>query len=541
MKKIFYPILLALAVVLGIEIGVKLDRNNQSKIGFGNDDDGNGPSEKLSTLFDLIDSQYVDTVNTDSLSDVAIENLLTDLDPHSVYLPASELKMANDDLNGSFSGIGVQFSIEHDSIIISNVISGGPCKKKGVRAGDRIVSANGKKLTGKNITNDMVIKTLRGKKGSKVKLGICRSGVKGVLTFDIIRDDISVSSIDASYMIAPKTGYVRVNKFGESTYEEFMSSLNSLKKSGATSYIIDLRDNSGGYLESGIRMINEFLKKGQLIVYTQGRDGRQNSYADGTGTYQNVPLTVLIDEWSASAAEIFAGAMQDNDRAVIIGRRSFGKGLVQQQYQLTDSSAVRLTIARYYTPAGRCIQKPYKNEQTYTDEILRRYESGEMEDPTKYTHNKKEKKFKTKNGRTVYGGGGITPDLFVGIEKMNSYFKQLANESLYDFAFSYTDKNRAKLSSFKTLNELKNYLDGQHLDEQLAVYAFKTKKIRKNPSMMGQNYELIRTRIEACIARNFFGDKGYFDIMNRNDATVKQALKGNNQYLLSGKNLEKKR
>lgn len=529
MKKIIYPILLAACLILGIHIGkqftlLKVRTNIFENELFGKD---NAAGNKLSTLIDLISCQYVDTLNVDSIAELAIQPILSELDPHSVYLSGLEKQLAADDLNGSFSGIGVQFSIEEDTVMISNVISGGPCDKKGVRAGDRIVKVDGEDFTGKDINNDTVVKKLRGKKGSNVKLGIKRHGESELISFDIVRDDIKVSSIDLAYMITPTTGFVRVNKFGEKTYSEFKESLDKLRKEGADKYIIDLRDNSGGYLDQAIDMINEFLEKGQLIVYTKGRYGKEQEYANGNGEYKDVELTVLINEMSASASEIFAGAMQDNDRARIIGRRSFGKGLVQQQFPLDASSAVRLTIARYYTPSGRCIQKPYKDEKSYTDEILARYENGEMEDSTKYKHSDDETQYKTKNGRTVYGGGGITPDIFVGIDKkgVNSYYTSLNNRMLYDFCFFYSDNNRTTLQQYKTIDELSNYLDSQDLENKLADYAQTKGNIRKNSHLLTECKSLLHNNLKACIIRNFFGDEGFFIMRNKNDNIVKTALK----------------
>ena len=529
MKKFtfIYPILLAIAAIIGIQIGIHLTNSQRQKLDLINNDTmGISPNDKISTLLDLINTQYVDTVNTDSLTDSAISAMLAELDPHSVYLQASDLQMADDDLEGSFSGVGVQFNIEEDTVVISNVISGGPADKMGIRAGDRIATVDGKNFTGKIITNDYVIKKLRGKKGSKVKLGIRRNGNQNLISFTLTRNDISVSSIDASYMIASGTGYIRVNKFGENTYNEFKQCLDNLRKQGAKKYIIDLRDNGGGYLESAIKMINEFLKKGQLIVYTKGRDGRENSFADGTGSYQKEPLTILINEWSASASEIFAGAMQDNDRATIIGRRSFGKGLVQQQFNLSENSAVRLTVARYYTPSGRCIQKPYKDESKYTDEIMSRYLNGEMDDPTKYHHDKNEKTYKTIKGRTVYGGGGITPDKFIGIKLKgtNSYYQQLYDVALYDFSFFYTDHNRSVLAKIKDRKAMEDYLNSQHIEVLLAQYAQRKNKIRINPYMLAQSKDLIRNKLNACIIRNFFGDNGFFATLNEDDPTVAAAM-----------------
>lgn len=527
MNKILYPLGLAIAVVIGLVLGARV--SNSPRHSATNIYRTGGSSEKLSRLFSCIECRYVDTVNVDSIVEAAIPTILSNLDPHTCYLAKTERQIANDELEGSFSGIGVQFSIEEDTIMISNVISGGPCYKKGVLAGDRIVKVDDKEFTGKTIDNSLVIKTLRGPKGSHVKLGIKRAGKNELLDFDIVRDDISVSSIDIAYMITPEIGFVRVNKFGENTCKEFVTALVDLKQKGAKRFIVDLRENSGGYLDAAVGMINEFLEKDQLIVYTQGREGRFDSKATGKGRFRDMPVTVLINEWSASASEIFAGAIQDNDRGTIIGRRSFGKGLVQQSFRLDDSSEVRLTIARYYTPSGRCIQKPYKNEKDYTDEILKRYNKGEMDDSSKYTHDENEEKYTTLSGRVVYGGGGITPDVFVGVSKkgMNSYYRALNERMIYDFAFFYTDKNRSKLSNFSTQAELVDYLNQQGLERQLAEYAKNKANIKVNPTMLNESKTLINNRLNACIVRNFFGDEGFFSILNEIDPIVKKAVECN--------------
>ena len=533
MKKILYPFGLALAMVVGIAIGHRITQmQNTTRLWGGrNTFSTSAEAGKFGALFNLIHDKYVDPVDVDSIAEAAIPTILENLDPHTVYLSNTDMQIANDDLEGSFSGIGVQFSIEEDTVMISNVISGGPCEKKGVRAGDRIVKVDDNDFTGKSINNNFVVKTLRGKKGSHVKLGIFRKGNKDLIDFDIVRDDISVSSIDISYMIAPEVGFVRVNKFGENTYREFMQSLISLKAKGAKRFIVDLRENPGGYLKAAIDMVNEFLMKDQKIVYTRGRTDkdREDYFANGKGLFQDYPITVLINEWSASASEIFAGAMQDNDRGTVIGRRSFGKGLVQQSYPLDNSSEVRLTIARYYTPSGRCIQKPYKNEKIYTDEIMERYSKGEMEDSSKYKHDDQEEKFTTVGGRVVYGGGGITPDVFVGVNKqgVNSYFRALNDRVLYDFAFFYTDSNREHLLKYKTKEDLIRFLNTQGLEQKLADYAKKKAGIKVNPTMLNESKSLIQNRLNACIVRSFFGDEGFFSVLNEIDPVVKKALSFN--------------
>ena len=521
MKRIIYALLLVLVLMCGIHIGAKY-QEARSAAKYQNlwaESDN-----KVNTLLELVKEIYVDSVSTDSLIEAAIPPMLSKLDPHSVYLNEKDRQSANEDLQGSFSGIGVQFSIENDTIMISNVLSGGPCQKKGILAGDRIVKVDSVDFTGKGITSDKVVSTLRGLKGTKVKLGIKRAGQKDLLEYDIIRDDITVSSIDVSYMIDEATGFVRVNKFGEKTHAEFMNAMAGLKQSGAKRYIIDLRDNGGGYLDQATLMVNEFLQKGDLIVYTEGRIGRDDTYADGNGQFKDAKFVVLINEWSASASEIFSGAMQDNDRAAIVGRRSFGKGLVQQQYDLDAKSSVRLTVARYYTPSGRCIQKPYTN---YSEDISKRYENGEMEDSSKYTHDTTESKYTTKKGRIVYGGGGITPDVFVPIEKegINSYYTALCNKALYDFAFNYADQHRAELTAYGTPEKMADALADSDIEEKLADFAAEKAKIRKNSHMLQQSRQLLKRNINLCLARNIFGDQGYFILRNKTDNMVSAAIK----------------
>lgn len=353
--KIILPLLASLCVITGLFIGRWMYKTPSAFMSSG--------SSPVDEVLNLADHEYTDSVNMDTLSEAAIEAMLSLLDPHSVYIPKKDLQMVNDDMSGSFSGIGVQFNIQRDTVTIISVIHGGPSEKLGILPGDRIISVDGKPFVGKSLSNEMVVSTLRGKKGTKVKIGIRRSSSPKPLLFTIVRGDVPVKTVETFYLAAPRTGYVKVSSFGEQTFSEFQTALAQLKRQEADRFIIDLRGNPGGYLDAVIRMVNEFLEKGDMIVYTEGRSyPRQDSRADGSGSFKGTPIVVLIDEWSASASEIFAGAIQDNDRGLIIGRRSFGKGLVQQQYPLSNGAAVRLTIARYYTPSGRCIQKPYAKE-----------------------------------------------------------------------------------------------------------------------------------------------------------------------------------
>ena len=524
MKKIVIPIVVSLAAVFGFVIGSVLSKNelqHTQKVSNLNVDG------KLDLLLNLIDLQYVDTVNRDELVESAIPKILAELDPHSVYIPAEDLQIVNDDLDKSFSGIGVQFNIKKDTIMIVAVISGGPSERLGILPGDRIVTVDDSLFVGPAITNDKVMKRLRGPKGTKVKVGVKRSSSEELLSFEIVRGDIPLHSIDASYMLQDKVGYVKVSKFGSGTYDEFVEALTNLRIEGAERYIVDLRGNSGGYLDAAILMTNEFLKEGDLIVYTEGKaEKRRDAVADGRGVFAQTPVAVLIDEWSASASEIFAGAIQDNDRGVVVGRRSFGKGLVQQQIPLRDGSAIRLTIARYHTPSGRCIQKPYSDKDEYDMDILNRYLHGEMDDKDSIKALPDSLKFFTTQGRVVYGGGGISPDVFVPRDTigMTSYYTKIYNGGiLYDYTFEYVDKNREKLALYKDFTSLLNYLNTQNLADELVQFA-QGRGIPKNDKMYAESKALMQNRIKAYILRSMLGDEAFYPVFNENDIVIRVAL-----------------
>ena len=473
-NKRFMPFLLAVCLVAGIAVGTFFANH------FGGNKLGiiNTSSNKLSALLHIIDEQYVDTVNISELVEEAMPQILSELDPHSSYIPAKDLEAVTADLKGSFSGIGIQFTIQDDTIHVNNVIQGGPSEKVGLMAGDRIIEIDDSAFVGKIVTNQESMKRLKGPKGSKVRLGIYRPGEKETLHFTVIRGDIPVKSVDAAYMVNDKFGYIKINKFGETTYPELLIALARLNKDNCQGLIIDLRGNTGGYMAAAIQMVNEFLPNNRLIVYTQGRKSpRENYSSNGTGSNQDMPLIVLVDEGSASASEIFAGAIQDNDRGTIIGRRSFGKGLVQQPIEFSDGSAIRLTIARYYTPSGRCIQKPYEKgkEDEYELDLLTRYEHGEFFSADSIKQNEKEI-YHTSIGRPVYGGGGIMPDIFVPQDTagMTSYFRMAANRGLLiRYTFDYTDQNRQKLQEYDTAGKLETYLKKQNLLNKFAAWAEK--------------------------------------------------------------------
>ena len=454
--------------------------------------------------------------------------ILAELDPHSSYIPAKDLEEVNSGLKGHFSGIGVQFTIKDDTIHINSVIQGGPSEKVGLMAGDRIVEVNDSVFVGKIVTNNEAMKRLKGEKGSKVKLGIYRPGEKEILHFTIVRGDIPVKSIDAAYMINDKFGYIKVNKFGETTYPELLFALAKLNQENCKGLIIDLRSNTGGYMAAAIQMVNEFLPGNKLIVYTEGRKSpRENYTSNGTGSSQDMPIVVLMNEGSASASEIFAGAIQDNDRGTIVGRRSFGKGLVQQPIEFSDGSAIRLTIARYHTPSGRCIQKPYEKGKggEYELDILTRYEHGEFFSADSIKQDETEV-FYTSIGRPVYGGGGIMPDIFVPQDTtgMTSYFRMADTRGLIiRYTFDYTDQNRNKLMEYKTPDELVDYLKTQNLLVKFSKWA-ETKGLKKRNNMLITSKKLFELGIYGNIVYNMLGIEDYVKFLNESDKTVIKAL-----------------
>ncbi len=485
-------------------------------------------NNKFGAILNLISAKYVDSISVDNLTEKAIPLVISGLDPHSVYIPASDLQSVNEDLEGSFSGIGVQFNITRDTVTVVSVITGGPSEKVGLMPGDRIVKINDSVFVGKKVTNERVMKKLRGKEGSIVNLGIKRSTSKELLKFKIERGAIPVNSVDVAYRVEANIGYIKISKFGETTYDEFVSALAKLQNLKCTSFIIDLRGNPGGFYNIAVQMVNEFMPEGRLIVYTQGKImPREDAMSDGSGSMQNNQIVVLIDEFSASSSEIFAGAIQDNDRGLVIGRRSYGKGLVQQQYPLADGSALRLTIARYYTPSGRCIQKEYQmgGSEEYEQDIVKRYLHGEFDSQDSVKLNKK-KAFKTITGRKVYAGGGIMPDYFVPRDKtgLNSYYNSLVdNGIIYQFCFEYADRNRAKLSGYKNYKQLVDYLKTQDIVGELTDYA-NEKGVRRRPIYIEMSRNLIDIQAHAFIARNLLGEDAFYPIFLQDDPTLKKAV-----------------
>jgi carboxyl-terminal processing protease len=498
-KSRLVPLLLAVAVILGVLIGTfyasHFSGNRLSIVNTG--------SNKLNYLLQIIDNNYVDTVNANDLIEEAMPVILSELDPHSTYISASEAEETGEELKGSFSGIGVRFTIQNDTVNVMNIIKGGPSEKVGVLAGDRIIAADDSSLVG--MKDHEIMKRLRGPKNSKVKLTVVRHGHKEPIRFIVVRGDVPVESVDSYFMLDKQTGYISIENFGENTYPEMLTALAQLNVQGMKNLVIDLRGNRGGYMQTAILMVNEFLPAGQLVVYTEGRKSPREEYrTDGRGSFQHLPLIVLVDEGSASASEIFAGAIQDNDRGTVIGRRSFGKGLVQQPIEFKDHSVVRLTIARYYTPSGRCIQKPYEkgHGQDYENDLIARYERGEFFSADSIRQDGPE--YKTRLGRTVYGGGGIMPDIFIPEDTTlyTSYFREAVFTGLtIQYAFLFTDEHRDQLNRFRNVKDMVAWLKQQNLLEQFARYGEQHGLKRRN-LMLQRSAPLFERNLIANIVYN---------------------------------------
>ena len=525
-QPIWLPLLLSIAVVIGLFIGKRVSPNQ-----YVADND-----RKINAILTLINQDYVDSTDIKDLIEMSIPEILGNLDPHTSYLSAEELKASADNPNGSISDIGIQVEMINDTVTVVEVIPGGPAAKVGIMPGDRIVSIDNMGATGEKVTKGAITKHLAGQKGSQVKLGIKRHNSNKELTYNVTRGDIPVNTVDASYMLDKNTGYIKINKFGRNTYEEFMTAMKGLESEGAKRFMIDLRGNGGGFMEMAVRMVNEFLPADKLIVYTKGRYKRDDSerWSDGQGSFQDAEVAVLIDEYSASASEIFAGAMQDNDRGLIVGCRSFGKGLVQKQFILPDSSAILLTTARYFTPSGRCIQKDYKRGDgvVYDNELVERYLRGELSNRDSIKIDKSQM-FSTAHGRTVYGGGGIVPDIFVPRDTtgLSAYYFEVENAGLlHQFTFSYCNDNRSTLSQ---MSDYKQFLRMAPADEdlisQFADFAADN-GVPPRWYYINVSRDLILTKLKALIARDIFGSQAYYPILNRNDKTVQQALKAFNKH-----------
>lgn len=524
-NKALYPIAIAVAVGFGIIIGNVLTRGGEINSGSAKVSRGN--FNKLGNVLHIIDQQYVDTVNTDEMVEDLIPEILKELDPHSVYIPAKDLQSVNEELGGSFGGIGIQFNSQEDTVVVIAVISGGPSERVGILAGDRIVMVDDSLIAGVNMKNSGIIGMLRGERGTEVKVGIKRSGIDGLIDFTITRGDIPMYSVDVSYMLNETTGYIKVGKFGRKTYEEFLQGVGLLLQKGSKSLIVDLRGNQGGYLDIVASMVNEFLRKGDLVVYTQGKAYPRSEYrSDGSGSCKDTRIVVLIDEWSASASEIFAGAIQDNDRGVVVGRRSFGKGLVQTQIDLNDGSALRLTISKYYTASGRCIQKSYANgNDDYAYEIWNRFKHGEMENKDSIKLDEM-KTFYTKNGRPVYGGGGIMADVFVARDTvgLSAFFNKVVQKGLiYKYAFRYTDRQREALMRLQTVEDLLAYIDEKEVWSDFMNMVGEN-GITPDKKDVKESKRVILVQILAYIARNVMDNEGYYPVVREIDNTLKRAV-----------------
>ncbi len=519
-KHRFTPLLIAIGTIAGIFIGSFYTKHFSG----GRINIINTGTSKVGYLLQLIDNNYVDTVDMNTLIEDAMPQILKELDPHSGYFGPKEAEESVEDLRGSFSGIGVQFTMEQDTVNVMSVIHGGPSERVGILAGDRIVTADTVSLVG--MDTDSVMKHLKGVKGSKVKLGIKRHGTKDLQYFTVVRGDIPVVSVDAYYMLDEKTGYIRVKNFGEQTYAEMLVALAELNIEGMARLIVDLRGNRGGYMHIAIQMVNEFLPAGKLIVYTEGRKSpREEFRSDGRGSFQRLPIVVLVDEGSASASEIFAGAVQDNDRGTIVGRRTFGKGLVQQPMEFRDGSVVRLTVARYYTPSGRCIQKPYEkgHDEEYENDLIARYERGEFF--SQDSIHQEGEQYQTSIGRIVYGGGGIMPDIFVPEDTtgVTSYYREAVFTGLIrQFAFAYSDENRAKLTSLRTSERMEQFLRKENLLEKFAQFAEK-RHLRRRNLMLQKSRRLFERNIYGTIIYNVGEMKDYLMFISKDDPTVIKA------------------
>ncbi len=524
--QVWVPLLFALVMVLGMFLGFKLRDTLRNKKDFitiiqRNDD--------IQEIIDLVNSKYVDTVNNDKIHEDAIQGILDHLDPHSSYIPASELQAVNEDLEGKFEGVGIEFSIISDTVNVTSVLAGGPSEGVGLLTGDKIVKVNDTIVAGIKITNETIIGKLRGHKGEKVKIGIKRSGKPALVDFVISRDVIPIFSVDASYMIRPEVGYIKVNRFSATTHREFMQSIDKLNENGMKKLVLDLRQNPGGFMDAATKMLDEFIDGNKLLVYTKGRKFPKTEYkCKRPGVFETGEMVVLIDEGSASASEIVAGAIQDWDRGTLIGRRSYGKGLVQEQYDLPDGAALRLTVARYYTPSGRSIQRPYdKGKDEYQDDIYKRYHDGELVNGDSSAIFNDSTKYYTANHRVVYGGGGISPDIFVPLDTARystTLVKFLSEGVLNTFVFQYFASNRAAFEAYKQLDDFqKTYVVQQTLLEGLKQFADKENGKLVFPASASDVKEL-QLRIKSLFARQLFRSTGYYAVVNEADPVIMKAL-----------------
>lgn len=520
---VFLPLFIGLSLAVGFGLGTRLGGGQGSSGLFSLRADR--PSDKLDQVIELLDRQYVDTVEEDKLVDEVLEDMLQKLDPHSYYISAAQLQAAQEPLEGSFMGIGVEFAIQRDTIVVISPVQGGPSEKRGIMAGDRILSANGKPLAGVKITNEEVMKTLRGEKGTEVKMTIKRNGKKP-FDVEVERGEIPINSIAVSLLEPDGTGYIRLSRFARTTHEDFVKAAEDLLKQGMKRLVLDLRGNGGGYLNAAIGICNEMLPAGRTIVYTVGRASpRKDHRSEGGGLLTKLPLVLMIDEGSASASEIVAGAIQDNDRGTIVGRRSFGKGLVQEHIELNDHSAVRITTARYYTPSGRCIQRPYGEGIDYDEDLSLRADHGEFLSPDSI-HLDSTQRYKTVKGRTVFGGGGIMPDHFVGADTTDrsNYLNELFFSGVItQTAFDLADSQRERFNAYGSAESfLEKYVISQADLDKLTKVA-REQGIQDDGTGMARSRSIISERLKAGIARNIWKDEGYYRILLRTDPVYKAA------------------
>jgi carboxyl-terminal processing protease len=525
--KVFMPFAFALVLVLGMFFGAKF--NSELRSGnMGNIFISGNSGSKFDQIIRLIDKKYVDTVNLAKMEDETIQELLAHLDPHSSYIPASDYKAANESLEGNFEGIGVEFYLLNDTIFVVAAVSGGPSESLGIRSGDKIVKIDGKVVAGRKIKNSDVTTRLRGPAGTKVKVSILRKSSPALVEYTITRGRIPLNSVDVAYMAAPNIGYIKVSTFGATTYDEFFDAITKLKSEGMKSMILDLRGNPGGYLNTAILMADEFLGDNKLIVYTQGRNSKKKEErATAAGNFEKGKLIVLIDEGSASASEIVSGAIQDWDRGIIVGRRSFGKGLVQEQASFPDGSAIRLTTARYYTPTGRCIQKPYNEGiAKYNEDVLDRYKHGELLSADSILKNDS-LLYKTPSGKIVYGGGGITPDVFIPIDTSSYsvyYGNLISNGLIADFCYNYTDGNKHLLNDYKTYEEFDaKFRVTDKIFEEFTRFAA-AKGVKADPRSLRISGQAIRVQMRALIARQLFKTEGYYKVIQELDKGLLKSI-----------------
>lgn len=521
-NRAYLPLIIGTAIALGLLIGFYMPH---PRAGLYTNFPPSG--DKLTRMLDIIESDYVDTINRNTLIDEAIPVMLRKLDPHSVYIPATDLAQANEPLQGNFDGIGISFNMLTDTVLVISTIPGGPSEKAGVMAGDKIIFVNDSLIAGKSIPDEEVVKMLKGPRGSKVEIKVERKDSPALLPFTIVRDKIPIYSIDVAYMMSDEVGYMKISSFALTTHDEFRKGLNELKSKGLKKLVLDLRANSGGVMEAATRIADELLPEGKLIVFTMGKSTpRQEIRATSRGEFETGDLVVLIDEWSASASEILAGAVQDNDRGTIIGRRSFGKGLVQEPVMFRDGSGMRLTIARYYTPTGRSIQKPYdQGVEKYYEDLGNRLIHGEFEsaDSIRFPDSLR---FTTPGGRVVYGGGGIMPDIFIPADTIgvSAYFLAVRNSGLlYRYALKFTEDHRERLSGFNGLAPLDTWLTNQNLLQKFVDWAGQN-GIPANKSQINTSGHIIEVQLRAYIARNILDNQGFYPIWQEIDKTLTEAL-----------------